>query len=252
MSTKDDFEVKREVIEAIADDQTKIPNSIPVDVYVQEAENLFKWCQKDKDALTAVGMPWELVEDLPVRSGALREAESRWNLVRFSGEEAERMWAEKSPQAYEYRDWLLSDFRFAYREHGDLLRKLTAIADGESHADMIQDLNDLSVLGKEHPEPLTAVKFDMTRLDNAAELSDDMASLLADATTDRDEYKEAKKIRDKAFTHLKEAVDEIYEYGQYVFRRNEARRKGYRSKYLRRKRNRQTLNANGSTEEAAA
>jgi hypothetical protein len=61
-----------------------------------------------------------------------------------------------------------------------------------------------------------------------------MATLLAAATGDRIEASESKKIRDQVYTHLKEAVDEIYDYGQYVFRDDDERLRGYRSNYLRR------------------
>jgi hypothetical protein len=54
------------------------------------------------------------------------------------------------------------------------------------------------------------------------------------ATRDRQDFSEVKKIRDQAFTHVKEAVDKIRKCGQYVFWRNPARVKGYRSNYLRR------------------
>ncbi|MGD2086544.1 MAG: hypothetical protein PVH61_10205 [Candidatus Aminicenantes bacterium] len=47
------------------------------------------------------------------------------------------------------------------------------------------------------------------------------------------EYSKAKKIRDQAYTHLKEAVDEIRLFGQYVFRQNKDRFIGYRSNYIR-------------------
>jgi hypothetical protein len=56
----------------------------------------------------------------------------------------------------------------------------------------------------------------------------------AAAYRDRQDFSEAKRIRDQAFTHLKEAVDLIRKCGQYVFWRNAARLKGYRSNYLRR------------------
>jgi hypothetical protein len=48
-----------------------------------------------------------------------------------------------------------------------------------------------------------------------------------------EDYLETKKIRNQAYTHLKEAVDYIREYGRYVFWRNPARLKGYRSDYRR-------------------
>jgi hypothetical protein len=54
------------------------------------------------------------------------------------------------------------------------------------------------------------------------------------AYRDRQDFSAVKKIRDQAFTHVKEAVDKIRKCGQFVFWRNAARVKGYRSDYLRR------------------
>jgi hypothetical protein len=232
MSTKEDYEAKLEVIIAIPDDRIKTPSSIPVDVYIQEAENLYHWCQEDKDVLVARGLDWALVDDLPMRSGALREAESLWNKERFSQEEAQGKWAEESPLAYDLRNELLHHFHFAFRHDTALSGKVGAIAEGGSHADMLQDLNDLCVLGKDNQELLAKIDFDMTLLDQAAQTADEMASLLGEATRDRADYGETKKIRDQAFTLLKEAVDEICSVGQYVFWRNESRFRGYRSHYL--------------------
>jgi hypothetical protein len=236
MNSKVEFEKKRDVITAIADDQIKTPRHIPVDEYCQEADNLFKWCRKDEAALTGSGLSWDIVTDIPVRVGALREAESLWNLQRFNWKEAAKVWAEQSHRGYDLRDELLHDFRYAYRDDAKLLSKVNYIALGDTHADMIQDLNDLAVFGKEYSGPLDAINFDMSRLDRAAEMSEKMSELLSDATADKLSCNEAKKIRDQAYTHLKEALDQVYACGQYVFWRNEARLAGYRSQYLRRRR----------------
>jgi hypothetical protein len=48
-----------------------------------EADNVYHWCQPDKDALAATGLDWSIVEDIPVRSGALGEAESIWIMERY-------------------------------------------------------------------------------------------------------------------------------------------------------------------------
>lgn len=246
MSTKEDYEKKIEAIKAIDENQIKATINMPVDAYIQEAENLYHWCQEDKDELISKGLSWDIVTDLPIRSGALREAESLWNLQRFNREEAEKLWIEKSPLAYDLRNELLHDLRFAFRKDKDLSARVTGIAEGEGHADMIQDLNDLSILGKENPELLAKINFDMSLLDKAAELADEMAPLLGEATSDRAGYSESKMIRDKAFTYLKEAVDEVYDYGQYLFWRNENRKRGYRSNYLRRRRIKRVSSSNES------
>jgi hypothetical protein len=232
MSNKKDYEKKLDVIKAIEDDRIKIPNNIPIGVYIQEADNLYHWCKEDKDTLTGLGLSWELVKDLPTRTGALREAEALWNSQRLARKQAAEKWNKKSPAAYNLRDELLQYFRFAFRKYPGLLKQVSRIAEGDRHADMIQDLNDLSILGKQNPGLLANINFDMLLLDKAAATADQIAQLLAEVNTERAEYKEAKRIRDQAFTHLKEAVDEIYEYGQFAFRGNDERKKGYRSHYM--------------------
>ena len=91
MSCLEDYNTKLEVIKAIPDDQIKNPNLMPIRIYIQESENLFEWCQYDKDELTAKKLDWTLVEDLPVRCGALSEAESIWGKERYNREEAEKL-----------------------------------------------------------------------------------------------------------------------------------------------------------------
>ena len=98
---------------------------------------------------------------------------------------------------------------------------------------MIQCLNNLSVLGRYNQELLRKIGFDFKLLDLAAQKSRELAMKKESASFYSEDYLEAKKIRNQAFTHLKEAVDLIYEYGRYVFWRNPARLKGYRSDYRR-------------------
>jgi len=240
MSNVEDYNMKLEVIKAITDDQIKTPNSIPVGIFNQEAEELYKWCQADKDELTAKGLDWTVVEDLPVRCGALREASTNWSREWRTREEAEKLWLLESPKAYDLRNEIAHHFYYAFYDDPSLIAKVNSYLEGSTHAEMIQCLNDLSGLGKANQELLTAIGFDLTLLDLAAQKSDELASIYADATRDRQDFSEFKRIRDQAFTHVKEAVDKIRKCGQYVFWRNPARVKGYRSNYLRRLNRRST------------
>jgi len=129
------------------------------------------------------------------------------------------------------RDNLLHDFFHAYFRFPDLYARTQKIAEGDSNADMIQDLSDLAALGKANPEPLLAISFDETQLDAAAETSEQMAVLLANANGDKLTNNDLRLLRDKAYTHMKEAVDEIRRCGQYVFWKDEQRMKGYVSQY---------------------
>ncbi len=251
MNNKKYYKKKLETLLAMAEDRVKIPVNIPVGVYIQEAENLYRWCEDDEGVLTAAGLDWELVTDLPARIGALTEAEARWNAERLEGPAAPKEWKEQSKVAYDLRSRLMQSFRFAYRDHADLLKAVKAVGKGKrGHANMIQDLNDLCALGEGYPEPLTRVNFDMSLLDKADVTAAQMTRLLSRAIEERNRRNEAKRIRDRAFTHLKEAVDTIYEHGQFVFRENSERREGYRSNYMRvrrRKNYRKSVRKSGNT-----
>jgi hypothetical protein len=230
MANIDDYNAKIEAINAIADDKIIEP-VIPIEVFLQEAENLYQWSKQDKTALAAIGITEAKINELPVRAGACREAQSRWFKDRNSQMDAQREWAEKGPGAFALRDELLHAFRYAFRADAALVARVAEIADGTTNADMVQDLNDLSVLGSTHQDLLTPIGVTPEKIQLAADTSDEMANLLALANGDKASQNESKKVRDKAYTYLKEQVDEIREAGKFLFWKNERRYKGYVSKY---------------------
>jgi hypothetical protein len=240
MSNVEDYNMKIEVIKTITDDQIKLPNSIPIGIYIQEAEDLYRWCQDDKEELTAKGLDWTVVEDLPIRCGALREAETNWNRVQFLRSQDEKIWMRETPDGYDLRNVLVHHFRYAFRDDPSLMESVKEIADRITHDGMIQGLRDLSVLGINNRDLLTKIGFDLKMLGLAAKKAEELDSKYGAASFDREDYCEAKNIRNQAFTLLKVAVDFIREYGRYVFWRNPYRLKGYRSNYLRRIRLRTT------------
>ena len=232
MANIDDYNAKLADIQAIPEEEVKEPG-IPVEVALQEAENLHHWSLDDAGELKVVGITMAMINELPVRAGACREAQSIWNKDFRSQQEAQKKWAEQAPEAYKFRDDLLASLRFAYRKNDALLSRVSAITEGNGHADMIQDLNDIAVLARENPDPLTAIGFDLAQLDLAATRADELADLLAEANGDKADQNESKIIRDKAYAYMKALVDEIREAGKYVFRNDKNRLKGYSSDYWR-------------------
>ncbi len=230
MSNKDDYTACIDAFMAIAEEEVKYPG-IPVDVSLQESENLSLWCQEDKPLLIAAGLTEEIINAIPVRTGACREAQSQWVKVRNSPKESQKEWALRSEEAYELHGYLLHNFRYAYRNDEKLLDRVSEITDGTGDDDMIQDLNDLSALGKKNPGALALINFDVTLLAKAATLSDELAVVLAAANGEKAKGNEAKIIRDRAFTYMKLAVDEVKNCGRFVFWKNEARLKGYKNQY---------------------
>lgn len=230
MANIDDYNARISEIGAIPDEKAPEP-VMPVDVFLQEAENLYQWSLMDVAALATIGITAAMINEIPVRAGACREAQSRWFKDRNSQLEAQREWGIQGPAAFAQRDELLHTFRYAYRNDAALLARVAEIAEGNTNADMIQDLNDLSVLGNNNPTLLQSIGFDLSKLTQAATTSDAMANLLAMANGDKASQSETKKLRDKAYAYLKESVDQVREAGKYLFWKNENRYKGYVSKY---------------------
>ncbi len=235
MSNESDFKVHEEAIKSIDPKSMKHPN-MPVGINLQEAEDLYAWCGPDKIKLTAAGLDEAVLDGLPSKIGALRHIQSQWNSTRMTKEEAQKQFALLGPSAYDLCDELVHHMLFGYRKHPDLKSRVQAIADGTGDADMIQDLSDLAVHGKNNPEPLAEINFDMSLLDQAASQSDALSALLGSARGEKATDKEIKIMRDKAYTYLKESVDEIRQTGQYTFWRDKARKPGYASAHFRRTR----------------
>lgn len=230
MSSTTDYNSLLAEIQSISPESVIIPN-MPIDVFVQEAENLYHWSIDDQQALTRTGLDWNLVLSLQARSGACREAQSLWIKERNTRQQAEQDWKDQAPAAFNLRDQLIHDFRFAFRKFDGLLARVDEIAQGDTNSDMVQDLNDLSVLGKANPDLLTAISFDLPLLDTAATVSDHIGDLLGATNGERKKDSEAMIIRDQAYTYLKQAVDEIRECGKFAFWRNPDRLKGYFSEH---------------------
>ncbi len=234
MSSTSDYNDLLVQIQALKLEETSAP-TMPIGIYVQEAENLYHWALEDKAALIFVGLNWDFVTKLPALAGACREAQSLWIKERNTRQQAEQDWKKKSPEAFQLRDQLIHSFRYAFRRNDDLLSRIADIEQGDTNADMVQDLNDLSVLGKANLVLLNAISFDPVLLDSAALMSDQMGDLLGATNGERQKDNETMVIRDKAFTLLKSYMDEIRECGKFVFWRNPDRYDGYISDYWKRK-----------------
>lgn len=226
-----------EAFEALLPDLQKIPDedvdenpTQPVYTLMQEAMNLYRWAHRDRKALLGVGLDWSLVESLPARRGALSHAEALWFLADNYPAEATEAWLAAKEEAEEMRGDLIARMRLAYRESPHLLRKLDKIAEGDKDADLVQDLNDLAVSGRDNWALFRAVGGTTEHLDAAAQASDELAGLLAahEAVSPDD----AKELRDRAFAHLWAAVQTIHKFGKLAFRKDPRRAKGYRNHYL--------------------
>lgn len=232
MSNQEDYAAKLAAAQGLQPEEVK-QSYIPIGIAIQEAEDLYHWAKPDLAQLQSAGMPLATLEELPVRAGALREAQSLWMRDLQLKEAAEKEWAERSPEAFDMRDRMLHAFRYAFRKDVATLVTVDAIAEGGGNADMVQDLNDLAVLGKKHLPELEVIGVKTEDVDALATLSDEMGALLARANGEREGINASRDLRDRFFTLMKQTVDEIRDCGKYVFWRDAVRYKGYTSKYIR-------------------
>lgn len=232
MSDQQDLIDRLDEIKAVLMEEIK-QCDIPVGIYLHESENLHTRVSVDLSKLTAVGMDPELVTKLLAYTGAARTAQSNWEELNTVREEAKEAWKAAWPAFIEFRNDLIDHMDFAYRNDEVLLKKLAIIKQGDSHADAVQDMANLSVLGKANLAPLEAINFDVTLIDKAAEEADKMGGLLGAVNGHMYVDDEIKVIRDKSYTLLKSVVDEIRKYGRFVFRKDADHARSYSSKYSR-------------------
>lgn len=226
MSYLEDFEQWKDEIENVPLSEVKLPNQ-PIDDFVVRTETLAIDANEDRAELEGAGLDVTLIDELNPLSGALRYCQAQWMSEYRVREEAKAEWLEQYPQAYALRDEMLHHFSFAYRGSADIKKKVMRIRDGASHADMIQDLVELAVLGEKNPEPLTAIQFNLDILQQGRSVSHAMSELLAAANGAAGESNETKLLRDKAFTLLAERDRTIREYGRYLFWKDEDKRDRY-------------------------
>ncbi|WP_109438597.1 hypothetical protein [Aquimarina sp. AU119] len=225
--SRENYNIKLTTLEALSLEEVKAP-TIPVDIALQEAENLFVWAYEDKIILESKGLDWDTYfEDLPVRIGACRYAQAVWMKERYTKKEILKRWRTESSKAYEFKNDVLADLYFKFRKDAEVLDRLDKITQAEGDDDIIQDLMDISVLGKSNAPELEKMRYDLRKFNIAEQKSDYLAELLFKANDDTLDDVKAKDLRDRAFTHLKEAIDEIRDTGKYAFRKDPERCIGY-------------------------
>ncbi len=235
MDDKQYLRRKLETLRQVDDTNARKPHHIPVNTYVEEADALYIWARTDKERLMEMGLAGELLEDIPARAGALREAQSLWMVERMDKFETEKQWEKEYPEAVELYNELVSIYRFAFRKEPGRLKSLKALSRKRTLPFFIQGLNDLGFIGTQADyEPLlTAVRFDRSLAERAVEMADRLAELSGRQSADRSPETSGLVLRNQAYTHLKEAVDQVREFGQYVFKKDKDRLVGYRSAHIR-------------------
>ena len=224
--------IEEEVLEYKQDEI--ISPTIPVDITIGEAGQLHQYAIEDKEQLLAKGLSENAIQELIPRAKFLQTKQSAWIAVYQSALTSTQQWEAKIDEAKLLQRELKYDFQFGYRNHPDILNKLKNIVEGKGNMDLIQDLSDYSAFAKQYPEPLSAILFDTSKTERAKQISLDLVDLMNKVDGVKNSKNRPEKImRDRAYTHLKQLVDEIRAYGKYVFWNDEEKQKRYSSEYIR-------------------
>ncbi|RUT78280.1 hypothetical protein DLK05_09420 [Ancylomarina longa] len=206
---------------------------MPFEIYIYEAERLHTRASTDIAQLRHVGMPTDLLDKLSTRIKALRRANLNWVELTNDKKLARETWKAEAPGLLNLRKSLIENMQFAYRNNADLLNILVKIKNHHTMAEFCLDLARLAALGKKNPEPLETIHFNLDLCDEAIQKSERMTELRINIDGKMYIPNNILMIRNKAFTLLKECVDEIRSYGKFVFRDNPELAKAYRSQHHR-------------------
>jgi len=231
------------------EEKVKKPHHVPIDVYIQEAKNLFHWASEDREGLIAAGLAPGIIEDLPNRCEALSQAETLWYVERNTRRDAVKKCAELSSQANELKRRILKNFTFGFRDKPGLLKKIRNIRREKKKVETVHSLHVLYNVGKNNSQLLTAFGFDMSWLDQAVQTANALEAADGKAGNCSVKYSDAKINRDRAYTDLKKAIDKIRVYGRFVFRDNKERFRGYSSNHMREQNARKVLKAKNAAAE---
>lgn len=232
MSNQENISVLMHEIQSIPLDRIK-PISTPVAIFLHEADSLHTRGTIDLQELIAVGMPPNLLDRIKMITSSLRTAQVNWEERKTDKQKAKEIWKEESKNLYTLRSELLQAMSFAYRKNEKLMKKVREIKKGRSHADAIQSLSNLSVLGKANMKELEAIRFDTSKCEKAAEEADRIAGVSAAYHGRMYAQDELILLRNKSYCLLKDEIDELISYGRFAFRKQPGKLTSYAHKYKR-------------------
>lgn len=195
--------------------------SMPIATYLQEARDLLGAATLHLETLTKVGLDAKWLHVLPLRIDALAEAQSRLQTSRHGTVAPERL--PIVTEAEQLRSDLVSGGRYALRSNADAQAVLDRIQEGDGLPDLVQDLIDLGAFVHANRARYQHIGVDTKAVvARAAELAKDLGDTLTEERTGSSEQ-EALALRNRALSHVDEAVNELRSAGRYAFRNDTGR-----------------------------
>ncbi len=208
--------------------------ALPVEVATKEARLLALHVTDDTEHFARFKIDGVVIgAQITDAAGALDAAEALWDRAALASSDHETQWKVLKPQAYDMRDDYLDlfDYIFSNEDMPQQVAVVAEIHEGTGDADMAQDLEKLHQLAVAHEALLAG--YDVTSEDIAAigAMYQSVNNLMAHATVDRTRSSDELDLRNRAYTHMMQLVSDVRKAGKIAFKRDEAKRKRYRSEY---------------------
>lgn len=205
---------------------------IPIARLIQEANDLYLFCKNDKKELVGEGLDWNDAERLPVLLNECTNAEVEYQVYKDNYESETVKLKKFVLRCRKLRRFIAEKLRLAIASTGADL-KIPSYKKSWSRVELIQDLNDLAVIGKDNKEVLQPMGFEMSKLDLAANMSIELSEKIVDIIISNPSESPQKKIRDKIILELSSLIARIRNKGKSTFIDNPLRRKAYACEYFR-------------------
>lgn len=228
ISSKEAYEIHLKTVTAIPLEDIEKPKMARDDT-IGEAEELCVTAKQDKERLVGKGLDPGIIEQLDERIGVYAHASSLFENALFEKSAAKQQWTAMEKDAYAFKWEMIHNFKFALRKEPDQLKLVGQISKGRGRRDLVLDFKDLEVLGQKNRPALEKINFDFSALAKSAKLHDELSNLLAESNTSEAVVDKNKLIAHQAYTWLKQAVDEIREYGQFCFWKDPLKLSQYQS-----------------------
>lgn len=161
-------------------------------------------------------------------------------------------WLRRLAAANALHDELVHIECYAFRHHPELMERVNRIVDQKDDAEVIHDINALAKLGMDNRALLDVIGVSPEEMIDAANTSFELGEQKPEAVIQQSDTRHQKKLRDQAYTLVKNIMTEIRECGQYVIWKNPESAAGYKNGYFVKCRKRRQNEKNTAQEMAEA
>lgn len=212
------FAARQPLIDAITDQELTY-SRMPYEEAMQEGRRVELLVEKYGEKLLESDIDPELVTSFSERVGAFVYCVATFESSVDTTGENSATYIELKKEGYDLRRKIQADLEYIFRKDQELLKVLANIRGGKGDFDMFKDLYTLHRFVMQNQERLEKAHFNFDQANRAFELYNELFSLSAERDIVSETTSGTKILCQKAWTHLHQALEEIYAAGRYVFYR---------------------------------